>query len=113
MRKTGGINSAMDDIVAHGKLLESAGFQTLAYQDFQEEYINLLQIAPTLDDAALERQFNDPIVSNSIVVYLRFLASAYLKANAILYEPFIMDMGVDLWQFCQSQVEAMDRFEFF
>jgi hypothetical protein len=37
-------------------------------------------------------------------MYARFMTACYLKANAILFEGFVGDVGV----FCQSEVEQLD-----
>jgi hypothetical protein len=52
-------------------------------------------------------------VSNSIVVFLRLLTSAYIRLNADDFVPFLFDPEttepVGVRQFCESQVEATGR----
>jgi ubiquitin thioesterase protein OTUB1 len=51
---------------------------------------------------------NELMISNAVVVHLRFITSAFLKANAPMYEPFLDD-GMTMDMFCNQFVEAMDR----
>ena len=52
--------------------------------------------------------FNDKERSDSLVMYLRFLTSAYIKTNAVLYETFLEE-GTNIERFCQTEVEPIDR----
>ena len=121
----------------HMEQLKRARFEEMAIADFFEEYQQTLSriTSAASDSASIEDQervqmaqtvllssMQDPMQSNAIVVHLRFLTSAYLKNNAMLYEPFlIMDAATmslsqvtqfgepDMESFCRMQVEAMDR----
>jgi len=105
-------------------------FQAIVIEDFYEEIINLLQeISPqsskTSDQKVnfLLQQFQSADISNSVVVYLRFLTSAFLKINADDYLPFLMDDPSILQlenngnpnniqpmdHFCNINVEAMGK----
>lgn len=69
-------------------ILKQAGFQESVFVDFYNPFHDLLlrmhATDPTvneLTDADIQRAFNDPETSNSIVVYLRLLTSAFLKVS--------------------------------
>lgn len=55
-----------------------------------------------------EMMFCDKMVSDSLVMYMRFLTSCSLKTNAILYENYI-DNGYTVDLFCSKEVEPIDR----
>lgn len=46
--------------------------------------------------------------SDSIVMYMRFLTSGYLKTNSVLYEAFV-EGGQTMDHFCQTEVEPIDK----
>ena len=46
--------------------------------------------------------------SDSLVMYMRFLTSGYLKTNAILYENYL-ENGMTIDYFCQTEVEPIDK----
>ncbi len=52
--------------------------------------------------------FCDKFKSDSLVLYLRFLVSGYLKTNAILYEHFL-ENGMTMDHFCHTEVEPIDK----
>lgn len=94
----------------------TVGFQEFAFGDFEEEFKGFMECIPALvlngREAAvrqLEESFNSDMISNSIVVYMRLLTSAYMKMNADSYIPFLED-GQTIDIFCSMQVEAMDRY---
>lgn len=114
----------------HKSTLLTAGFEEFAFVDFYDEFFDLLSSLNDLpgymlrhdielasaaggaDPSATERLlaiFRNDIISNSVVVHLRFLASAYLKSNADMYSPFLDD-GMTMEIFCAQFVEAMDRY---
>ncbi|KAM0786215.1 hypothetical protein ACM66B_007018 [Microbotryomycetes sp. NB124-2] len=106
-------------------LLDQAGFMKDIYEDFYEPLRDLLvalgpsppRPRPTV--SSLHDSFNDPEVSNAIVVFLRLLTSAYLKANADEFTPFLFALDDDprfleggaptMDQFCSFHVEAVQR----
>jgi ubiquitin thioesterase protein OTUB1 len=71
------------------------------------------------DAEGLLQRFNDPETSNSCVVFLRLLTSAYLQANADDFAPFLFSLEDDprffdggvptLQQFCSFHVEAVNK----
>lgn len=73
-----------------------------------------------LSDVDLQRAFNDPEISNSIVVYLRLLTSAFLKLNSEEFLPFLFTLEDEysdsfegkpptIEKFCANQVEAIGK----
>ncbi|CAO3638917.1 unnamed protein product [Cunninghamella blakesleeana] len=92
-------------------LLESVGFQSLAYDDFYEmtlEQFNKIPIYANDPDLLLVT-FQTPEISNAIVMHLRFVASAYLRFNANEYEPFLMVEMISIDEFCATHVEAFGK----
>lgn len=70
------------------ELLKQAGFEEDVVKDFYEPFQKLMAMmhstdpaTPQLDEKKLFEVFNDPEKSNSIVVYLRLLTSAFLKVR--------------------------------
>lgn len=105
-------------------LLLQAGFQAMVIEDFYDTFLTqLLSFSPSNSNTTLEKLLNifqTPEESNSIVVYLRFLTSAYLKLHCDDYLPFILaDPSLEnctagsssgmMDHFCNFQVEAMGR----
>lgn len=106
-------------------LLYQANFQKDIVQDFFEPFVSLLESlgpspsTPRLISATLLQSFNDPEISNSIVVFLRLLTSAYLRANKDDFEPFMFSLEDDprffeggvptLEMFCGYHVEASSK----
>ncbi|KAI3483824.1 hypothetical protein L1887_53234 [Cichorium endivia] len=69
-----------------------------------------------LNEHALVEAMNDAEQSNSIVVYLRLLTSAFLKLNADEYTPFLFSLDThtdaaapDMQSFCANHVEAIGK----
>lgn len=110
-------------------LLKQVGFEESVYVDFYNPFHDLLRRMHTTDphvselsDADLQQAFNDPETSNSIVVYLRLLTSAYLKINEEDFLPFLFTLEDDyqssgvfdggpptMEKFCSNQVEAIGK----
>ncbi|KAJ1655387.1 hypothetical protein IWQ61_004849 [Dispira simplex] len=94
--------------------LRDSGFDTFVYEDFLETCVNCLNTLHqnsqelSREDAQclLENTFRNPEESNAIVVFLRFITSAYLQQHADDYQPFMED-DMDLKTFCVGFVEAM------
>lgn len=59
--------------------------------------------------ASLETSFNDDEISNSIVVFLRLLTSAFLKANRNDFEPFMFSLEDDP-RFFEGGVPTLEMF---
>jgi len=101
-------------------MLESAGFQKLVYEDFYEALVELIRgvITPsangkTMTERMLLDAFQSAEVSNSIVVFLRLVTSAQLRADEETYTPLLFhpETGdpLDMRRFCENFVEAVDR----
>ncbi|OSD03720.1 cysteine proteinase [Trametes coccinea BRFM310] len=101
-------------------VLERVGFQTLVFEDFYEAFVGLIRgvLQPRPDGrlltiASLLEAFNEPEVSNSVVMYLRLLASAHIKANADNYAGFLLHPetmeSMDPESFCNNFVEAFGK----
>jgi len=102
------------------ELLDKAGFQKVVYEDFYEAFVGLIREVATssspegiMSHPILVSAFQNPEVSNSVVVYLRLLTSAQIQADAETYEPFLLhpEMGEPLGakDFCSLFVEAIGK----
>ncbi|SNX82138.1 uncharacterized protein MEPE_00844 [Melanopsichium pennsylvanicum] len=111
------------------QLLKQAGFDQDVYTDFYEPLKNLLNRmystdpeTKELNEHALVQAMNDPEQSNSIVVYLRLLTSAFLKLNEDEYTPFLFSLDTatglgnshhagppTMADFCANQVEPVGK----
>lgn len=108
------------------KLLVSAGFDKIAYEDFLESVIDQLKTfnekSPIIEAAGedssdwLARQWrDDPIQSNTVMVLLRMLVSAHLQTNPDEYLPFIyeetsstnLNPDTAMAEYCCRNVEAI------
>ncbi|CCJ28412.1 unnamed protein product [Pneumocystis jirovecii] len=99
------------------ELLQKSGFEPLSYEDFYEEILlalSLLKPSENQDFQAKERELltlmNTPEKSNAMVVYFRFLTSAYIKQNACEYAPFLDVPSVaDVFTFCENTIESIGK----
>lgn len=99
------------------ELLQKSGFELLSYEDLYEEVLlalSLLKPSKDQDYQAKEKELltlmNTPEKSNAIVVYFRFLTSAYIKQNVYEYAPFLDVPSVaDVYTFCQNTIECMGK----
>ncbi|KAF9162862.1 hypothetical protein DFQ26_003147 [Actinomortierella ambigua] len=89
-------------------LLISAGFESMAYEDFYQVCIETLEALPTMVPEQLLKIFQTDELSNSIVMHFRLVASAYLKLHEAEYAPFL-DFGQTMSDYCSMHVEAMGR----
>lgn len=73
----------------------------------------LVSLSPTSTSrptaTSLLTSFNDPETSNSIVVFLRLVTSAYLKANADDFTPFLFGLEDDP-RFFESGTPTLEEF---
>lgn len=94
-------------IEASAELLVTANFDRLAYEDFQEEFVEMVKHVKANPSDLLE-QVNQEERSNSVIVYLRFVTSATMLLNADDYAPFVeaVQEGMTLDRYRQTQVEA-------
>jgi len=102
-------------------LLEQAGFQPIVYEDFYESLTSLINevVTPgasgkTLTKQTLLEAFQHAETSNSIVVFLRLLTSAFIRLSPeddflpFLFHPETGEMQT-VQQFCETFVEAFGR----
>jgi ubiquitin thioesterase protein OTUB1 len=92
------------------KYLMDAGFEEFVIEDFQQALLDQLESlnkSQMSENSALDI-FCDKFKSDSLVLYLRFLVSGYLKTNAILYEHFL-ENGMTMDHFCHTEVEPIDK----
>jgi len=100
--------------------LHSAGIEKMVYEDFYEEFASLIEniINPnsegtTLTVDLLLNAFQNPEVSNSVVIYLRFLTSAQIRLNRESYEGFVVHPDsrdiMDVDSYCANIVQTMGK----
>jgi len=100
--------------------LEAVGFQRIVFEDFYDVLYGLIKSVVQPDDgqecltpASLLQKFQNPEVSNCIVVYLRLLTSAQLRLNEEEYSPFLTnpESGEPMMvgTFCEKFVEATGK----
>lgn len=104
-------DSHLSQLKSTCNLLESGGFQKLAYEDFYEVALEQFQqlVQYRTDPDMLLVNFQSDEISNAIVMHSRFIASAYLRINSAEYEPFLIDEMISIDEFCCSNVEAFGR----
>lgn len=99
-------------------LLEIAGFDKFAWEDFYAELVGLLKrvgadAAGPLTPPVLLSAFQAPEVSTSIVVFLRLLTSAQIRTDPESYDAFLFhpDFGNQMTarDFCETFVEPTGK----
>ncbi|GAB5587614.1 OTU domain [Umbelopsis nana] len=100
---------ALEKMKSTSELLLNGGFQQLAFEDFYDTTLSQLEQIPDSDPDLLLVNFQTEEISNSIVMHLRFVASAYLKIHSAEYEPFLIVEAISIDQFCAQEVEAFGR----
>lgn len=92
-------------------ILSNAGFQRLAFEDFYEIACNLFAQLRTISTGELLSAFQLTETSDAIVVYFRFLTSAFLKLHEDEFAPFLSDMNdyTGIEHFCAHFVDAFGR----
>ncbi|KAH7924353.1 cysteine proteinase [Leucogyrophana mollusca] len=114
------VASALSNLESTMSLLDGAGFQRIVYEDFLETFTDLIQsiikpddVGRMLTDELLLHVFQTPELSNAIVVYLRLLTSAHIRADPDNFAPFLMhpEIGIPLEprEFCEHFVEAVGK----
>jgi len=95
------------------KALLDLGYAEFTFEDFFSIFIELLEsVIPGRDssisiDTLIERS-RDPLVSNYVVMFFRFVTSGEIRRRTDFFGPFIMGVSngtVD--QFCKTSVEPM------
>jgi len=64
-------------------------------------------ISGEVSESECVRRFNDPEISDYVVVYGRFLCSGHIQSRAEEYKPFLQ--GKSIMDFVQSEVEAVNK----
>lgn len=82
------------------QVLLQANFQPLAFDDFADATVDLSKAQH--DPPTLLAEFNKPETTNAVVVYLRFVASAWIKTHREMYAAFVEE---DVDEYC-TRVEA-------
>jgi len=101
-------------------LLESVGFQKLAFEDFYDTLYSLVQniVTPNneglLNSERLLTTFQAPEISNSIVMFLRMIASAQIRmAPPDVFSPFLIhpetNLLIEAQHFCEQIVEVCGK----
>ncbi|KAH9477068.1 OVARIAN TUMOR DOMAIN-containing deubiquitinating enzyme 1 [Psilocybe cubensis] len=114
------VASSLSILSGTRETLDSAGIEKLVYEDFYDDFTSLIEsiIKPnsdglTLDSDGLLKSFQTPEVSNSVVIYLRFLTSAQIRLNREDYEGFLVHPDtkdlMDVDSFCANVVQAMGK----
>ncbi|KAL8291502.1 hypothetical protein RQP46_002480 [Phenoliferia psychrophenolica] len=106
--------TALDKVESLLPLLDQANYAKDIYDDFYDPLrVLLTSLSPTSTSrptaASLLTSFNDPETSNSIVVFLRLVTSAYLKANSDDFVPFLFGLEDDP-RFFESGTPTLDEF---
>lgn len=97
-------------------LMDSVGFDRVAYEDFLQEFEAIVRLGFGQDGDWLASEWRKhEWRSNAIVVVLRMLCSAFLRSHAAEYEAFIMHLveakaGQTVMEvFCQRHVECVGQ----
>ncbi|RKP14371.1 otubain-like cysteine protease [Piptocephalis cylindrospora] len=91
------------------QLLEAAGFEMVALEEFYDLTLDLLRALPTHTRPSLLSNFNDPETSNAIVCYLRFLTAAHVRTHPDDFAPFIEEANGDVARYCERTIEAFGQ----
>ncbi|KAF8813741.1 cysteine proteinase [Phlegmacium glaucopus] len=114
------VATSLTSLTSINETLHSAGIEKLVYEDFYAEFASLIEniVKPNSEGMKLTvdvllNAFQNPEVSNSVVIYLRFLTSAQIRLNRESYEGFVVHpdtkdiMDVDLY--CTNIVQSMGK----
>ncbi|NP_001088469.1 OTU deubiquitinase, ubiquitin aldehyde binding 2 S homeolog [Xenopus laevis] len=84
-----------------------AGFQEHLFKHHYETFLSIVELAE-LDGSisSLLKAFNQPCSSDSVVLYVRLVTSAYLRNRTEFYQHFIRE-GMTVVDFCAKNVEQM------
>lgn len=91
-----------------GNWLMAAGFEPICYEDFIDLICAKLESVDSSTEESLDSDFKDKMLADSIVMYSRFLTSAFLRINQERFEGFTEGYATVV-DFCKSEVEPMDR----
>jgi ubiquitin thioesterase protein OTUB1 len=91
-----------------GSILSAAGFEPICYEDFIDLLVSKLESVQATSIESLQSDFEDKMIADSLVMYSRFLISAYMRLNNEKFEGFTEGYATVL-DYCKSEVEPMDR----
>ncbi|XP_061599602.1 ubiquitin thioesterase OTUB2-like [Cololabis saira] len=95
-----------DKIMQSTRALDSAGFDEGSFKDHLNTVVNVVERCQADEaEASLLRLFNEQLVSDSVVQYLRLLTSAHLQVHADFFCNFVE--APDLQVYCRQEVEVM------
>ncbi|KAI0045182.1 cysteine proteinase [Auriscalpium vulgare] len=111
---------AISTLEAALPMLDAAGYQKMVYEDFYQVLLSLIRRidepdmhGQRLTPEVLLEAFQDAEVSNYIVVFLRLLTSAQIRADPDSYAPFLFhpEIGeqMTVHDFCVMFVEAIGK----
>ncbi|KAF9074493.1 cysteine proteinase [Rhodocollybia butyracea] len=116
------VASALSTLEATPQILESVGFEKMVFEDFYEVLEQLVKNVVSaeasvfdqkLTDEMLLDAFQSPEKSNSIVVYMRMLASAQIRLDPDNFAPFLFhpELGemMEVREFCEHFVDATGK----
>lgn len=86
------------------------GFAKIVAEDFCESAVNFLGGLRTYDvnDEDLRQRMLNLERSNELVMFLRFITSAYIQQEGALFQFYVPD-GLPVEYFCQTAVEPLDQ----
>ncbi|XP_005801166.1 ubiquitin thioesterase OTUB2 [Xiphophorus maculatus] len=95
-----------DQIIQSGKVLISAGFEKASFDHLQSTVLHVVdQCTAAEREDVLLRLFNEQIISDSVVQFLRLLTSAHLQTHEDFFCNFVE--APDLKVYCRQEVEVM------
>ncbi|XP_051122364.1 OVARIAN TUMOR DOMAIN-containing deubiquitinating enzyme 1-like [Andrographis paniculata] len=95
------------------KKLISLGYIDFTFEDYLTVTLELLQSVISGNEASIShdellQKSRDPVISDSVVMFFRFITSGELKTRSDFYEPFVQGLtSTSVQQFCKSSVEPM------
>lgn len=101
-------SSLLAKVKHSGDLLNSAGFEPICYEDFIDLLCEKLEGVREMTLDVLKNLFEEKMISDSFVMYSRFLTSAFLRINQERFEGFAEGFATVV-DFCKGEVEPMDR----
>jgi len=90
-------------------MLIKVGFMFFTIEDFHDTFLSILNKIKDKEISTVDQLlevFNDPCLSNYLVVYVRLITSGYLQTNSVFFENFIEGYE-SVKDFCSHEVEPM------
>ncbi|XP_017270216.1 ubiquitin thioesterase OTUB2 isoform X2 [Kryptolebias marmoratus] len=95
-----------DKIIQSGTALTSAGFDESSFSHHQNTVIHVVEeCLADEQESTLFRLFNEQLISDGVVQYLRLLTSAHLQNQADFFCNFVE--APDIKVYCRQEVEVM------